>query len=100
MQQLNRQYRGKDRPTDVLAFALREGESGPAHTSVLGDVVISLETAARQARSRRRPLAAEVRVLLVHGILHVLGYDHERGPAEARRMRALEHRLLRLLARR
>lgn len=98
--ELNHRYRGKDRPTDVLAFAMREGDAGPADPSVLGDVVISVDTAARQARSRRRPLAAEVRVLLVHGILHLLGYDHERSPAEARRMRAMEQRLRRHLGRR
>lgn len=98
--ELNHRYRGNDRPTDVLAFAMREGDAGPADPAVLGDVVISLDTAARQARSRRRPLAAEVRVLLVHGILHLVGYDHERSAAEARRMRAMEQRLRRHLGRR
>jgi probable rRNA maturation factor len=95
--QLNRDYRGKDRPTDVLAFAMREGERVAGDETVLGDVVISLETAARQARRRRVSDADEVRTLLIHGVLHLLGYDHERSPAEGRRMKAMERRLRVLL---
>ncbi len=97
MHALNRDYRGKDRPTDVLAFALREGEDAGIHPDVLGDVVISLDTAARQAAARGVPVADEVRVLLAHGILHLLGYDHERSPADARRMFAKQRALLRAL---
>ncbi|MGH7789062.1 MAG: rRNA maturation RNase YbeY [Candidatus Binatia bacterium] len=82
---LNATYRHKDQPTDVLAFAMREGADG-LHPEVLGDVVISLDTAARQAAARGVPVADEVRLLLTHGLLHLLGYDHERSPAEARRM--------------
>jgi len=92
---LNRDYRNKDRPTDVLAFAMREGETVPETGNLLGDVVISLETADIQAKRRRRPIADEVRILLVHGILHLLGYDHERSAAEARRMFAMQRSLLR-----
>lgn len=91
---LNRDYRGKDRPTDVLAFALREGEPVPGAGDELGDLVISLDTAARQAAERGRTIAEEVRTLLVHGLLHLLGYDHEVSPAEARRMKAKERWLL------
>ena len=98
MHDLNRDWRGKDRPTDVLAFALREGEDAGVHPDVLGDVVISLDTAARQAADRGATLADEVRVLLAHGILHLLGYDHERSPADARRMFAKQRALLRQLA--
>jgi probable rRNA maturation factor len=94
MHALNRDWRGKDRPTDVLAFALREGEDAAVHPEMLGDVVISLDTAARQAAARGAPAADEVRVLLAHGILHLLGYDHERSPAEARRMFAKQRALL------
>jgi len=83
---LNRAYRRKNKPTDVLAFAMREGEGGALHPGVLGDVVISLDTAARQAAARGASLADEVRLLLVHGLLHLVGYDHERSPGEARRM--------------
>lgn len=94
MHALNRDWRGKDKPTDVLAFALREGEDADVHADVLGDVVISLDTAARQAAARGASTADEVRVLLAHGILHLLGYDHERSPAEARRMFARQRALL------
>lgn len=90
MHALNRDYREKDRPTDVLAFAMREGEPTPDGENVLGDVVISLDTAARQAAERDVSLADEVRTLLIHGILHLLGYDHEVSANESRRMKAKE----------
>jgi rRNA maturation RNase YbeY len=98
MQRLNRAYRGKDRPTDVLSF---EGDAAPVpeRRRVLGDVVISLDTAGRQAAARCTPVASEVRTLLAHGVLHLLGYDHERSPADARRMFAMERALLRRLRR-
>jgi rRNA maturation RNase YbeY len=96
MQDLNRRWRGKDRPTDVLAFAQREGEA-QHDSSLLGDVVISVPTAQSQAAARGRPLDTEITELLVHGILHLLGYDHERSPAEARRMRARTREILRVL---
>jgi probable rRNA maturation factor len=85
IRQLNRQHRGKDRPTDVLAFAMREGPALSGPGKLLGDVVISLPTAARQARTRRRRLWDEVTLLLAHGLLHLLGYDH-RDDAEERAM--------------
>ena len=85
---LNRDYRGKDRPTDVLAFAMSEGEGGGLHPDLLGDVVISLETAARQASERRKTIASEVDFLLAHGLLHLLGYDHQTDEEE-RRMNAM-----------
>ncbi len=87
---LNRDYRHKDKPTDVLAFAMREGEGAEhAHGAhgVLGDVVISLDTAARQAGARARSLDAEVTMLLAHGLLHLLGFDHVTR-TEERRMTA------------
>lgn len=68
---LNRDYRGKDRPTDVLSFS-QERESG-----MLGDVVISVPTAGRQARARGHPRAAEIEWLFLHGALHLIGYDDE-----------------------
>jgi probable rRNA maturation factor len=76
IQSLNRDYRDKDTPTDVLSFGQDDGEMFPGVVSVLGDLVISLETAQRQADSLGHPLAAEVRVLLVHGLLHLMGHDH------------------------
>jgi probable rRNA maturation factor len=85
---LNRRYRRKDRPTDVLAFAMREGEGGDLHQQVLGDVIISLETARKQASERGRTIAFEVTFLLAHGLLHLLGHDH-RTRDEERRMTAM-----------
>jgi probable rRNA maturation factor len=98
MHRLNAQYRGVDRPTDVLAFAMREGPFTEFHPQVLGDVVLSAETALRQARAHRHSLAEELTHLLIHGTLHLLGYDHEVSPADARLMRAKERELWRLVA--
>ncbi|WP_376749284.1 rRNA maturation RNase YbeY [Anaerospora hongkongensis] len=100
IQNLNRDYRGKDQPTDVLSFALNEGEEpeivdGPAQV-LLGDIIISLETAARQAEEYNHSLEREVAYLTVHGMLHLLGYDHmtEEDKAE---MRLEEEHVLSLL---
>ena len=73
IRELNRDYRRKDRPTDVLAFSQREGQGGALHPHLLGDIVISVETAARQAR---RGLERELLFLAAHGLCHLLGYDH------------------------
>ncbi len=89
---LNRDHRGKDKPTDVLSFPLFEaGEPHPGER-LLGDVVISVETARRQAAEYDATLEAEVNRLLIHGVLHVMGHDHEEA-AEQERMRAEERRL-------
>jgi probable rRNA maturation factor len=93
MRYLNRRYRDIDRATDVLSFSQREGQFSGLRPDILGDIVISVPTAARQARERNHSLGREIERLLVHGLLHLLGYDHERGPAEARRMRRKEARL-------
>lgn len=83
IRQLNRDYRGIDAPTDVLAFSMREGEDGDVNPSLLGDLVVSLETAARQASTKNGlsgvcgNLETETAVLTVHGMLHLLGYDHQ-----------------------
>lgn len=95
MRRLNREYRRKDKTTDVLAFPMREA-GGPA-SSLLGDVVIALPQAARQAKVEGHSLDHELAVLLVHGILHLFGYDHERGESEARRMQRKERAILRAL---
>jgi probable rRNA maturation factor len=94
--ELNRTYRDTDAPTDVLSFALGEGDEfaqpeGAARH--LGDVVISLDTARRQATEYKLVLQDEVAHLLVHGILHLLGYDHEQ-PEDAAAMRLQEDRVL------
>jgi probable rRNA maturation factor len=82
---LNRAHRRKAKPTDVLAFPMDAVAAGPSRKiQLLGDVVISLDTAARQARVRRRPLMAEVTHLLAHGILHLAGYDHKTDAQERR----------------
>jgi len=93
MAELNATWRGREGPTDVLAFAMQEGEGGELHPELLGDVVISLQTARRQAEALGRPLAAEVRMLLAHGLLHLLGHDHAE-PDEERRMKAATDVLL------
>lgn len=91
---LNREHRHKDRPTDVLAFPIDEHEAPREGPRILGDVVISLDTAARQASSRKRPLVEEVRFLLAHGLLHLVGYDHDT-PEKKRVMTAQTRRLVR-----
>ena len=102
MRGLNRRYRGKDRTTDVLAFAMREGSAPHASrhiSAMLGDVVIAVPEAARQAQQGSRSLDEELMVLLIHGILHLCGYDHERSEKEARRMRRREQMILQALLR-
>ncbi len=74
---LNKIYRGKDRATDVLAFAMQEGEFGAVSAGLLGDVIVSIPTAARQARERNVAPLDEVTMLIAHGILHLLGWDHD-----------------------
>jgi rRNA maturation RNase YbeY len=92
MRVLNRLWRRRDRPTDVLSFAQREGD-GAAPDGLLGDVVISIDTARRQAAERGETVGREADRLLIHGLLHLLGYDHERSAAEARRMQRRERML-------
>ena len=78
MTELNLEYRGIDAPTDVLAFAMHEGgNSEMMNHNMLGDIVISLETAERQATTEKHSLEEEVAFLTVHGMLHLLGYDHQ-----------------------
>lgn len=112
---LNAQYRHKDKPTDVLSFAQDEGEpfppeafspeafslgaNGAASTRVLGDVVISIETAQRQADERAHSLEHEVRFLCVHGTLHLQGFDHM-VPRDRRRMWEQQDDIMELLAQR
>ncbi len=88
MRRLNRTYRNQDRTTDVLAFAYREARTGVS--PLLGDVVISVPTARRQAKALGHSLDEEVLRLLIHGVLHLVGYDHERSQWQARRMRRKE----------
>lgn len=97
MRPMNRDWRGLDAPTDVLSFAMDEGEAlalPPGMARPLGDLVISVETAARQARELGHDLPAELRVLVVHGLLHLLGHDHEDDLERAQAMRREEARVL------
>ncbi|MDT7043396.1 rRNA maturation RNase YbeY [Candidatus Nitronereus thalassa] len=91
MRHLNRAYRRKDRTTDVLAFASRE--AGGPHSPMLGDVVVSVPAAMRQAKELGHALNQELARLLIHGLLHLVGYDHELGAKEAQRMRRKEEKL-------
>jgi probable rRNA maturation factor len=95
--ELNQQYLLRDRPTDVLAFPMQEGSFSDINPLLLGDVVISVETAHRQAAEKKHSLADEVCVLLIHGILHLLGYDHEPLGSQAKTMRKKEKDLFRLM---
>jgi probable rRNA maturation factor len=85
IRELNRDYRGKDRATDVLSFEQDGGSRADGGVRMLGDVVISTQTAARQAKARRCSLLDETTSLLAHGVLHLLGWDHET-PADAHAM--------------
>ena len=94
--ELNGQWRQKPRPTDVLSFSLVEGDFADHRAGMLGDVVISVETAAAQATALRRGLDDRVAKLLIHGVLHLVGHDHEKDE-EARLMTAEARRLWRAL---
>lgn len=94
----NRDYRGQDAPTDVLAFSMLEGIGGGLHPGFLGDVMISLEMVEKEALLYERSRDDQLLMLLIHGLLHLLGYDHERSPREAIRMERREKFLFKKLA--
>jgi probable rRNA maturation factor len=88
---LNREYLQKDRSTNVISFSMQEGEFGAMNPDLLGDVVISADTAAKEAADAGITFHERLVFLLLHGILHLVGYDHERsGEVEARRMESKE----------
>ena len=93
IRRLNRRYRGVDRATDILSFGMREQRRAqdplPPCADLLGDLVVSLPTVRRQAAASGRAFGAELREVLAHGLLHLLGYEHAR-PADARRMFAFQ----------
>ena len=97
MSSLNRQYRGRQGTTNVLAFAMCEGEFGEISPELLGDVIISLPTAQRQAEEAGIALDAMISRLLVHGILHLVGFDHVQDENSAREMEQRSAELLALL---
>jgi probable rRNA maturation factor len=91
---LNRHWRGKDKATDVLSFSAWDGEQVLGDERFLGDLIIGVETAARQARACGHSLAVEVGVLVCHGLCHLAGLDHERGVVEAERQLMVEMNIL------
>ncbi|SHI78400.1 probable rRNA maturation factor [Malonomonas rubra DSM 5091] len=98
IQEINRDYLERDRPTNVISFAMQEGEGSGLQPLLLGDVVISAERAASDAADAGVPFEHELSFLLLHGILHLLGYDHERGSEEeAEEMEAREREVFALL---
>ena len=98
MRLLNRDYRGKDRSTNVLAFPQCETYPGEPPTGMLGDVVIALPTAAQEARDLGQPLEERVVFLLAHGLLHLLGYDHVGADSQRLCMERREQEILSHLA--
>ncbi|MBI5806612.1 rRNA maturation RNase YbeY [candidate division TA06 bacterium] len=89
LRRLNRRYRGKDKVTDVISFAMTEGADSRYNAKELGDVYISLPRARRQAREYRVAAGEEIKRLTVHGVLHLLGYDHVK-PGQAPKMQRRE----------
>ena len=86
IEELNQQYLNRQGPTNVIAFAMREGEFPDLTPNLLGDVVISTDTAAREAQDSAMSMERRFNELLVHGILHLMGYDHETSEDDARVM--------------
>jgi len=98
IRRINREYLAKDRPTNVISFSQQEGDCGGMATDMLGDVIISADTSAREAELGSIRPFERLSFLLLHGILHLCGYDHERsGEAEAVRMEKKEEELFRNL---
>ncbi len=93
VQALNREYRGQDKPTNVLSFPNMEASPAAGGARLLGDVVVARETLQREAREQHKSLEDHLAHLVVHGVLHLLGYDHEEA-AEAAEMEASERRIL------
>jgi probable rRNA maturation factor len=98
IRRVNREYLAKDRPTNVISFSQQEGDCLGVATGMLGDVIISADTSAREAEQGGMPPFDRLCFLLLHGILHLCGYDHERsGEEEAVRMEKKEEELFRIL---
>lgn len=98
IRRINRDYLAKDRPTNVISFSLQEGDFSGITPHALGDVIISADTALREAEQGGQEHFERLTFLLMHGILHLCGYDHERsGEAEAERMHKKEKELFRIL---
>lgn len=94
---LNGRHRGQDKPTNVLSFPIGDADGGAAMPVMLGDVVLASGVVAREASVQGKPVDAHLRHLVVHGVLHLLGYDHETDP-DAKSMESLEVQILEKLA--
>jgi probable rRNA maturation factor len=94
IEKLNRHYLNRQGPTNVIAFAMREGQFSHVTPHLLGDVVISLDTAAQEAQNSGTSTERRFNELLVHGILHLFGYDHEDSEKEAQRMEEKSRELM------
>lgn len=100
IRRINREYLGRDKATNVISFAMQEGECAGINPEILGDVIISADTCAREAEEGAMPFFSRLAFLLLHGTLHLTGYDHERsGDQEAARMEAREKEIFALLER-
>lgn len=100
IREMNKRYLNVDRPTNVISFAMEEGEFGGINPQILGDIAISVETASRDASAGQLDLVEEIEFLMIHGLLHLLGYDHEEAAAEkAAEMKARERELFFFLRR-
>ncbi len=97
IRELNSNYRGKDKPTNVLSFPMQEGEFSDITPGLLGDVVISLDTAEQEADQAHISIDERMSQLLIHGILHLLGFDHEVDDSAADRMEEKSLELLQLI---
>jgi len=95
--ELNQQYLNREGPTNVIAFAMREGEFSDLSPHLLGDVVISTDTAVKEAQTAATSMEQRFNELLVHGILHLLGYDHETNEEDARDMEDKSRELMELI---
>jgi probable rRNA maturation factor len=98
IQEINRTYLGRDCPTNVISFSMKEGSFSHIHPEILGDIILSTETAARDALTGQLDFMDEVEFLLIHGLLHLIGYNHEKTSAEAtEKMRTRERELFFML---
>ena len=99
IREYNRTYLKRDRPTNVISFSMREGEFSDINPQLLGDIILSVETAYRDAAAVGIDFMDEVEFLVIHGLLHLLGYEHENVPTEeVRRMKTREKALFSLLS--
>ncbi|MBC8433367.1 MAG: rRNA maturation RNase YbeY [Desulfobacterales bacterium] len=94
---LNKKYLNRNGPTNVIAFPMRQGEFANLTPQLLGDVVISVETAAREAKKSGISMQERFTQLLVHGVLHLFGYDHEENKQQARKMEEKSNELIKLI---